>query len=308
MATSATAAGFFALERLSLAGRGDKPTAQIGRMTLVDKSEWQGSSGETWAAQWRRTDRSFARLTERLLERTREFSFNDVLDVGCGAGELSLAIARGRPDVTVTGVDVSPQLVAAARERGAHLGNVRFVLCDAAEWSCDSDNAPDMLVSRHGVMFFDDPPAAFGNLARQAQPGSSLMFSCFREVPQNPFFTEILRLLPEPPTPADPTAPGPFAFAEQDWVTSILRSGGWDHIAFERFDFPMIAGTGENAVDEAVTYFSLIGPAARAASEMDDDAKARFLARVRELCERHCHEGIVALAAAAWIVSARKAG
>jgi len=274
---------------------------------LADKSEWQGNSGETWAAQWRRTDRSFTRLTERLLERTREFTFNDVLDVGCGAGELSMAIARGRPDVTVTGVDVSPQLVEAARERGGHLGNLRFVLCDAAEWSGDGDSAPDMLVSRHGVMFFDDPPAAFANLARQAQPGASLMFSCFREVPQNPFFTEILRLLPQRPEPGDPTAPGPFAFADEDRVVPILRTGGWDHVAFEKFDFPMIAGAGENAVDEAVTYFSLIGPAARVAAEMDDAARQRFLDRVRDLCERNCREGIVALPAAAWIVSAKKA-
>lgn len=276
-------------------------------MELVDKSEWQGSSGATWAAEWRRTDRSFSRLTERLLERTREFAFSEVVDIGCGAGELSLAIARGRPEVSVTGVDVSPQLVAAARGRGEHLGNVHFELADAAAWSCDEDVSPDMLVSRHGVMFFADPPSAFANLAKQAQPGSSLMFSCFREVAQNPFFTEILGLLPEKPEAMDPTAPGPFAFADQDWVIPILRSGGWDSISFEKFDFPMIAGAGESAVEDAVTYFSLIGPAARAAAEMDASARERFLGRVRTLCERNCREGIVSLPAAAWIVSAKKA-
>lgn len=279
----------------------------MGKLKLVDKSEWQGSSGETWAAEWRRTDRSFSRLTDRLLERTREFSFSEAVDIGCGAGELSLAIARGRADASVTGVDVSPQLVAAARERGEHLGNVRFELADAAEWSCGGDASPDMLVSRHGVMFFSDPPSAYANLARQAQPGSSMMFSCFREVAENPFFTEILGLLPKKPEAVDPTGPGPFAFADQDWVIPILRSGGWESISFEKFDFPMIAGSGENAVDESVTYFSLIGPAARAAAEMDAAARERFLGRARALCERNCHEGIVSLPAAAWIVTARKA-
>lgn len=274
---------------------------------MVDKSEWQGSSGETWAAQWRRTDRSFTILTERLLERTREFGFGEVLDVGCGAGELSMAIARGRPQVSVTGIDVSPQLVEVARERGGHLANLRFVLADAAEWSSDADNAPDLLISRHGVMFFDDPPAAFANLARQAQPGASLLFSCFREVSRNPFFSEILRLLPKRPDAGDPTAPGPFSFADEERVIPILRSGGWDHIAFEAFDFPMIAGVGERAVEDAVTYFSLIGPAARAAAQIDLPARERFFDRLRDLCERHCHDGIVALAASAWIVSARKA-
>lgn len=274
---------------------------------MVDKSEWQGSSGETWAAEWRRTDRSFSKLTERLLERTREFSFREVLDIGCGAGELSMAIARGRPEVSVTGVDVSPQLIAAAAERGEHLSNLRFALADAAEWEAEVGCNPDMLVSRHGVMFFDDPPAAFANLAGQARDGASLMFSCFREIAQNPFFTEVARLLPNTPPSVDPTAPGPFAFASQDRVSAILDTGGWTNIAFEKVDFPMIAGAGENPVEESFTYFCRIGPAARASAELERSARDRFLGRVRDLCERNCHGGIVALPAAAWIVTAKKA-
>ena len=273
---------------------------------MVDKSEWQGSSGETWAAQWQRTDRSFTRLTERLLQRTRDFDFSRVLDIGCGAGELSLAIGRGRPRVSVTGVDVSPPLIAAARERNANLGNVKFELADAADWQSPADSAPDLLVSRHGVMFFDDPPVAFANLASQASFGASLLFSCFRYVSENPFFTEIMRLLPAPPPPAEPGATGPFAFADPEHVRTILRAGGWTDIGFEKYDFPMIAGAGEDPVEDAVTYFSLIGPAARAASEMDSEARKRFFSRVRALCERNCREGIVSMSAAAWIVSARR--
>ena len=274
---------------------------------MVDMNEWQGRSGDTWAAEWRRTDRSFTLLTERLLERSRGFKFREVLDIGCGAGELSLAIARGRPAVSVTGVDVSPQLVATARERGAHLGNVDFSLSDAAKWSAQDGRAPDFLVSRHGVMFFDDPSAAFANLAAEAAPGASLMFSCFRDLAQNPAFTEVGRLLPDQP-PAAGTAPGPFALADQGRVRAILNSGGWTDIAFEEFDYPMIVVAGENPVEDAVSYFSRIGPAARTMAELPQDAKARFLGRLRDLCERNCREGIVALPAAAWIVTAHWAG
>lgn len=275
---------------------------------MVDKSEWQGNSGETWAAEWRRTDRSFTLLTERLLERTREFRFRTVLDVGCGAGELSLAMARGRPDITVTGVDISPQLVATAQERSRHLGNVDFVVSDAADWSAEAGMQPDLVISRHGVMFFDDPVAAFANLARQATEGASLMFSCFRDVALNPFFTGVLRLLPQVPPPMEATAPGPFAFADPDRVRSILEEAGWHDVAFEEFDYPMIAGTGEDAVEDAVSYFCRIGPAARASAELDDAAKARFRDRLRELCQRNCHAGIVALPAAVWIVTAKMRG
>jgi SAM-dependent methyltransferase len=270
-------------------------------------SEWQGTAGTTWANEWRRTDLSFTQLTERLLASLRAQAPTQVLDIGCGAGELTLAIARGHPQATVIGVDVSPQLVEAARARGKHLPNAEFVLADAAQWQPRPGFAPDLLVSRHGVMFFENPPAAFANLAALAKPVARLTFSCFRAPAANPFFTEVLSLLPSAPSPDDPYAPGPFAFAERDHVSRILEAGGWRDLAFEEVDFPMIAGVGERAIDDAVEYFRLIGPAARAAREMDDAARERFLARVRDLAERNCRDNLVSLPAAAWIVTARKA-
>ena len=190
---------------------------------MTGKSDWQGKTGEGWAAQWRRTDRSFAGATEKLLARSREFPFRQALDIGCGAGELSLALGRGHPQARVVGVDVSPQLVEVARERGANLANVGFELADAAQWRPASDFAPQLLISRHGVMFFDDPPAAFGNLAAVATDGAHLLFSCFRDRRENPFFTEIGKLLPAPAEAPDPHAPGPFAFAERARVLEAIR-------------------------------------------------------------------------------------
>lgn len=273
---------------------------------MTDKREWQGQTGETWAEEYRRTDRSFGPLTDHLLAQTRGFLFDRVLDIGCGAGELSLALARGRPDARVTGVDVSPRLIEVARARGANLPNASFELADAAQWQSSSASAPDLLVSRHGVMFFDDPPAAFANLAAQAAPRAGLMFSCFRSMEQNPFFTEVIRLLPVPPERGDPLAPGPFAFADAMRVHDILARSGWSQIAVTPFDFPMIAGSGADATGEAIAYFARIGPAARAAAEMDTAARERFFDRLRDLAARHAHSGVVALSAAAWIVTARK--
>lgn len=273
---------------------------------MTDASEWRGRTGEGWAAEWRRTDRSFGPLTESLLVRTREFSCREALDIGCGAGELSLAIARGRPHCRVTGIDISPQLVAVARERGANHANVSFELADAADWSPGDGFAPDLLISRHGVMFFDDPVAAFTHLREIAAPDAGLLFSCFRAPSENPFFSEVGRLVPQAEPPGDPHAPGPFAFADPARVVAILDEAGWSGIFCDPLDFAMIAGAGEDPVEDAVAYFTTIGPAARAAREMGPDERERFRDRVRELARRNLHEGIVSLRAAAWIVSARK--
>jgi SAM-dependent methyltransferase len=273
---------------------------------MTDAGEWQGRTGESWAAEWRRTDRGFAPLTERLLLRSRQFAFRHALDIGCGAGELSLALARGRPHIDVVGLDISPALVDAARERGAHLANVAFALGDAALWRPAEGSAPDLLVSRHGVMFFADPVGAFEHLAEIAAPRASLMFSCFREARENPFFTEIARLLPA----AEDTAadgPGPFAFANRDKVQELLNQAGWTALEFEPFDFAMVAGAGADPVADALVYFTNIGPAARAIRELAPDESERMQERLRTLAERNRFEQIVSLRGAAWIVTGRKA-
>jgi SAM-dependent methyltransferase len=268
--------------------------------------EWQGRTGEVWAEEWRRTDRSFGPLTEELLRRSREFRFDRAVDIGCGAGELSLALARGRPGVQVTGVDVSPPLVETARERSGNLANVRFVLADAAAWSPEPEAAPDLLVSRHGVMFFPDPAVAFAHLARIAAPSAGLLFSCVRAREENPVFSEIGRLLPATP-PADPHEPGPFAFADRERVERILADAGWAAVRFEPFDFAMVLGAGDDPVADAVAYFSHIGPAARMMGEMAPAERDRCLQRIAELAGRNLYVGLVSLRAAAWVVSGRKA-
>ena len=274
---------------------------------MANKDDWKGQVGAAWAEEWRRTDRSFGQLTEELLGKMRGFSFSHVLDIGCGAGELSLATARGRPDVTVSGIDIAPRLVAVAKERGAHLPNASFAVADASVWRSDPADAPDLLSSRHGVMFFDNPPAAFANLSAQSAPGAGMLFSCFRTLAEDSVFTEVTRLLPEPPEPGDPQAPGPFAFADPSRVEGILKEAGWSQFSATPFDYPMIVGTGVDPVEDAVNYFSRIGPAARLASVLEFGARERFFDRVRRLAERHLHGNIVALPAAAWIVTARKA-
>lgn len=273
----------------------------------MEVRDWSGGTGESWAAEWQRTDRSFGGVTERLLARTRGLEFRRAVDIGCGAGELSLALARGRRDAEVVGVDISPALVAVARERGRHLANLEFVEADAADWR-PRGKAPDLLVSRHGVMFFDDPQAAFANFAGLASADASLLFSCFRQPAECPFFTEVAAQLPvDEAPPPDPRAPGPFAFADRDFVRDILSDAGWSGVDFEPVDFAMIAGAGDDPVEDALAYWTAIGPAAIRLAGMNDVARQESIVRLREVARRNLRDGVVALKAAAWIVSARKA-
>ena len=269
---------------------------------MTGAQEWQGRVGQNWAAEWERTDRSFAALTPHLLRAIEAEPGTRLVDIGCGAGELSLALASARPGATVTGIDISQDLIKAARERGAGLANLTLEVADAAAWH-DESGPVELFVSRHGVMFFDNPPEAFANFSRIAAPGARLVFSCFRAASENMWAAEIARLLPpsRPAAPA-PFAPGPFAFADPDHVRQCLT--GWRDIRLEPLDFAYVVGSGTNPVIDALSFFSRIGPAAAAIRTLPDQARAAFERGLLELVQSRHVGGRVCFPAAAWLVTA----
>ena len=270
-------------------------------MTTV--MDWRSQVGRSWAQNYALTDRSFSRLTQVLLERAALAGGRQVLDIGCGAGEVALAIARQRPEAQVIGVDVSHDLVEVARQRGQALRNLRFVEADAAAWA-EPGFVPELLVSRHGVMFFPDPVAAFNHLRGMAASGARLLFSCFRAPLENPWATGLARVLNLPP-PADPAAPGPFASADRMRVEGILRAAGWQDIGFDPVDFAYVAGHGADPVEDALQLFRRIGPAAPYLRSLEGPARAAAEEQIRAWLTDHRDGNLVAMAAAAWLVSAR---
>lgn len=278
---------------------------------MTDKSEWAGSEwtgkvGQSWAHEWKRTDRSFGELTDRLVVKAQDVGFDQALDIGCGAGEVTLRLAQDNPSARVIGADISNDLVEVARDRCSHLANARIELADASQWQAGEGEAPDLLVSRHGVMFFDDPVAAFAHLRDQAVEKAALVFSCFRAVAENEWVQRLASTLPPSDAPPpNPDAPGPFAFAREERVAGILSDAGWCDVGFEKIDYPMLAGQGANAVDDAVSYFLRIGPAARAVAALEGLEREETINRLRDVTERHRQGDVVSLPSAAWIVTAR---
>ena len=270
---------------------------------MTTELDWRSQVGRSWAQNYALTDRSFAGLTQLLLERAAPLTGQAILDVGCGAGELALALARQHAGAQVTGVDISPDLIEVANARGSDLANVRFVEADAGAWR-DPAGAADLVISRHGVMFFADPIAAFANIRAGTNPGGHLLFSCFRTPGENAWAAGLADLLGLPPA-ANPRAAGPFAFADTAHVESILAAADWREIAFESTDFAYVCGSGEDPVEDALGLFRRIGPAAPHLRSLTGPALAEAEARIRDWLERHRSGNLVAMSAAAWLVTAR---
>ena len=271
---------------------------------MTNAEDWSGPVGERWAQEWRRTDRSFGQLTGHLLDLARRFGFDRVVDVGCGAGELSLALARDKLSADVRGIDISPFLIAAAQERGSRLRNVRFEQADAASWRPGDAHLKDMIISRHGVMFFAEPVSAFANLVQLAAPDGRLLFTCFRDRSANEWANIAAHLLGRPETVTDPSEPGPFAFADPEHVLAILTAAGWVDVGIEPYDYPMIAGSGQDALADAVSYFLAMGPTAVAARDLAGAELDSFTAKLHDHLTHFLNDNIVAMRASAWIVTA----
>jgi SAM-dependent methyltransferase len=274
---------------------------------MLMTTEWQGSTGDAWAEEWRRTDRTLAPVNDALLARALPFGARRILDVGCGAGATSFALADALPGARITGLDLSGALVAAARSRAEGRPNVAFAEGDATIWSPEGGGDFDLIVSRHGVMFFDDPVGAFTHLHALA-PGGRLLFSCFRSAAENEWMAA-MRPVIERHAPVALAAPapatGPFAFADPAHIEAILQGAGFAPPLIEPLDFTFLAGAGPDPTADSLGYFKRIGPVARLLAGLDESARAAFLADIEAVAAAHLSTDGVAFRAAAWIVSSK---
>ena len=258
---------------------------------------WNGAAGIGWAKAQAVLDTMFQPFADLLAEQAVADSAARVLDIGCGAGTVSLAVAgRLGAGGRCTGIDISAPLIALARARAA---GIDFVCADAQS----HDFAPacfDLLVSRFGVSFFADPVRAFANLHRAAKKGAALKALTWRGAGENPFMTAAEEAVaPLMPAPRAPDAPGPFALADEARITGLLAESGWREIAVSPLNrICVFPGR------DLLHYLAWVGPVGRMLQAADDDARARIMARVRPAFDRFVQDGEVRFTAACWMIEA----
>ncbi|AYM57349.1 class I SAM-dependent methyltransferase [Agrobacterium fabrum] len=274
-------------------------------------ADWRGQSGERWAAYQARLDAMMAPFGQAAIEAAAPTTGERVLDVGCGAGASSRDLAaRVGAEGHVLGVDISEPLIERARALAPQDMSVVFRVTDASRAELP-DGAFDILFSRFGVMFFDDPTRAFAHMRRALKPGGRAAFVCWRGVTENDWMRlpmgAMKGILPSM-TPPGPEAPGPFSFGDQERVERILTKAGFTDIAIEPFDASVSFGEGatrDAALDDAVNMTLEVGPLSRVLADQPDDIRDRASVAVRAALSRCPGERSVMINGATWIVTAR---
>ena len=271
---------------------------------MHDDDYWQEDGGRNWVANIDATEALLEPLSVHLYERAAAQPGETVLDIGCGGGRTSLELASSVGERgTVLGVDVSGPILAVAHERGAAVDNLEFRLANAETANLGADRF-DLLFSRFGVMFFDDPLAAFTNLRRSLKPGGRIAFLTWRSMEENPWLSApaavAFEILP-PPEPPDPAAPGPFSLADELRTTDLLEAAGFNEVSHTPVNHEMHWAD----VDSTLNYLLNMGPAGAMLREADDpDLEQRVRTAVGDLLNKFLTTDGVRMQSAVWIVTA----
>jgi len=274
-------------------------------------AEWNGALGQRWVAMQREIDRIVVPFGDAALKAAAPQPGERVIDIGCGCGDTSIELARiVGAGGAVLGIDVSQPMLEVARSRGAraNCAHLAFREGDASEAELPTNT--DLLFSRFGVMFFGQPSRALGHLRRSLRPGGRCVFVCWRAPRDNAWAMTPLSAargaIGVTPAPADPDAPGPFAFANEERLRTILSGAGFGAIDMQRFDAALSLGATPRSATERVVQ---IGPVSRFVREVGVEHLPIILDAVeRALTPLAAPDGHVRLNGSTWIVSAANPG
>src|SRR6266550_1579611 len=247
-------------------------------------AEWNGALGERWVAMRQEIDRLVVPFGTAALKAAAPQPGERAIDIGCGCGDTAIEIARmvGAAG-SVLGLDVSQPMLAVARSRGAlaNCAHLAFREGDASEAALPANI--DLLFSRFGVMFFSQPSPAFSHMRKSLRTGGRCVFVCWRTPRDNAWAMTPLSAarmaMSVTPAPADPNAPGPFAFADEERVRTILSGAGFGDIDLQRFDAAISLGATPRSAAESVVQ---VGPVSRLVREMG----AEYLPIIVDAVER----------------------
>ena len=265
---------------------------------------WNGPVGQRWAKLQDRTDLMLNNITDGLMPFANAQPGERVLDIGCGCGTTTLRLGMAvAPSGSTVGIDISAPMLSVARARAQAMNaDIPFLESDAS--THDFQPVFDLVFSRFGVMFFEDPVKAFANIRKALAPKGRLAFVCWRPFPENIWafapYNAARPFLPEQ-LPSDPHAPGPFAFADDKRLRDILGRAGFKNIRIEKLDTTSSMGANaEEAADEAMN----IGPLSRAAMELPEATRAKIRETISVELEKFKTPAGITPKAACWLVGA----
>lgn len=273
---------------------------------------WNEVAGSKWVANQVRLDRLMAPLSAALLTAAAPQAGEKIVEIGCGCGDVTLQIAALGGGGRILAVDISRPMLAHAEARQkaltGDLAPIDWVAADAMTYAFPPDN--DLVLSRFGVMFFDDKPRAFANLRAALAPGGRFAFICWRPRAQVEWMQLPLDwIAPVLPMPEETTGePGPFGLADDAATVLLLEAAGFTDVTAEKVDCPLVMGDGatpDAAVQDAMALLGQAGPTSRHIAEAEPEPRRAAIDLLKQHLAERVQDGRVLLEGACWIYAGR---
>ena len=255
----------------------------------VQQSEyWNEKSGPKWVKNEDALNERLSILTDELFSRAKIKATDKVLDIGCGGGDTTFKVSKLLVDGgQVLGADISHTLLNHAKSKFSNIDVMKFMHCDAQNYSFDK-NYFDKVISRFGVMFFENPYEAFKNILDSMRTNGSLNFVCWTNLMENEFIIEgmdIITKYTQKVLPEVTKDPGPFAFSDREYVNDVLQSAGFKNINIDEV-YTSIS-TKDTAEQDAEILMG-IGPRARILSDenLSHEKMAMIKNEIIQRCEK----------------------
>ena len=269
---------------------------------------WNKGIGQKWVKEDNSLNERFAILTKEFFSRANINKNEKVLDIGCGGGITSFEASKlvGK-DGYVLGADISEILLDLAKKNYSNIENLEFKYCDVQNYNFKK-NIFSKVISRFGVMFFENPIVAFKNIYNSIQDGGSLHFVCWTNVLENEFFTAAASIIIKhlnKEFPQVTRAPGPFAFSEKKYVKQILNASGFKNIKVDKI-YTSISTYDDSKRDGELLFN--IGLAGRLLAEenLSEEELSKIKNKIIEMTQKRQIDGKINYKACLNFVSATK--
>ena len=269
---------------------------------------WNKGIGQKWVKEDDSINERFTILTKEFFSRAKIKKNDRVLDIGCGGGITSFEASKlaGR-DGYVLGADISEILLNLAKNNFSNIKNLEFKYCDVQDYNFEK-NFFNTVISRFGVMFFENPIVAFKNIYNSIQDDGSLHFVSWANVLENEFFTAAANIIIKHLNrefPKVTRAPGPFAFSETKYVKQILNASGFKDIKVNKVYTSL--STNDDAEKDGELLFN-IGLAGKILSEenLSEQELANIKDKIIEMSQNRRVNGKITYKACLNFVSAIK--
>ena len=267
---------------------------------------WNEASGLSWVENDRLMSERLETISQLLLENLDLHPSSKILDIGCGGGTTTLALAKGAPpSVQITGLDISKPLLDLAAQKCADHENINFVLADAQAHRFAVQNL-DTVISRFGVMFFENPVKAFQNIKSALRVAGRLRFVCWAPLEENEFFYAPLQAVlqhTDQPFIAPGRAPGPLAFSDAAYLRGLLEEAGFQQVEIAKTPTEV---TTKDSPEEDAKLLMQIGFATRimTAAEMGEAERAEVFRSMLAQSAARQKDGKISYGATVYIVTA----